>query len=445
MTLSQRDLWPPPIKRETYSSAVSDQLKSEHRSQSSAQAIASAFPQQSQTMLTSSASAHRAMTPISSLVSSMVDNTAYVPARTRSPSAGHEINTRDKQIAKNSATSSALVLPNTADSEHWHPIKRVAKVWIADHNIPSNPARNTASAYEQPIQQNDPVPTSTAGVTALPSDALPSATGFSLDKSQAISASLNASLTPSHQRKTQTLPAPKVDKAKCRTPRSLYPGPSSTMPSLDLLNSGGARKRSRTARSDHPERFLYAGNTFSNLDDRTFLDTAESNPYLSQLTSDASRPVYKTPLEARLALKGTDKPVIAPLDYDQQIQQLMDTIAIFRKKYEKSKMMTRQAGIQIEGNVWDRLSNMVQYPPDFDAYARKGRGDLERYAEEMKAWDQAIGHQVIIKKRIVYKEAIEKLQVKLGNLEAERRLDSHNTQLKRKAAEAADDTKHKDS
>lgn len=206
-----------------------------------------------------------------------------------------------------------------------------------------------------------------------------------------------------------------------------------------------ANRRSRLARSEHPERFQYAGNTFSNLDERAFHETAENNPYLHQLTSDATRPVYKTPLEARRALKEAEKasePVVAPIDYDQLIKELKGTIAEFRKKYEKSKIMTTQAGIQVEDNVWDRLSNIVQYPPDFDAYAQSGQ-ELSKYAEEMKAWDRAIGHQVIIKKRIIYKEAIEKLQVKLDIVQAEKGLDSHNASLKRKAdhdAERDEDT-----
>ena len=208
----------------------------------------------------------------------------------------------------------------------------------------------------------------------------------------------------------------------------------------DLQENAPAKKRSRLARSEDPERFLYAGNTFSNLDERAFHENVEKNPYLFQLTSVAKRPVYKTPLEARRALKEaerTPEPVVAPINYDQLIKELKDTITEFRKKYEKSKVMTTQAGIQVEDNVWDRLSNIVQYPPTFDAYAQTGQ-DLSKYAEEMKAWDRAIGHQVIIKKRIVYKEAIEKLQVKLDIVQAEKGLDSHNTNLKRKADENAE-------
>ena len=92
--------------------------------------------------------------------------------------------------------------------------------------------------------------------------------------------------------------------------------------------------------------------------------------------------------------------------------------------------MTVQAGIQVADNVWDRLANMVQYPPDFDEYARRegpggggsssGSDALADYTASMRAWDRAIGHQVIIKKRIVYKEAIERLQVRLEILRTER-------------------------
>ncbi len=207
------------------------------------------------------------------------------------------------------------------------------------------------------------------------------------------------------------------------------------MTTSDQINNIFAKKRSRLARSEHPERFQYAGNTFSNLNERDFHETAESNPYLHQLTSDATRPVYKTPLEARRALKEAEKPsepVVAPINYDQQIKGLQDTIADFRKKYEKSKIMTTQAGIQVEDNVWDRLSNIVQYPPDFEAFAQTGQ-DVSKYAKEMKAWDRAIGHQVIIKKRIIYKEAIEKLQAKLAAVQTEKGFDAHHTSLKRKA------------
>ena len=154
---------------------------------------------------------------------------------------------------------------------------------------------------------------------------------------------------------------------------------------------------------------------------------------------DASRPVYNSPKEARHALKEAAKPPVAPVNYDKQIKELESTIANFHKKYEKTKAMTAQAGIEVAGNVWDRLSNMVQYPPVFDEYAQNGPDDLGNYTKEMRAWDKAIGHQVIIKKRIVYKEAIEKLQVKLNILQTEKDLDGHNTRLKRKAAEAMDD------
>lgn len=211
------------------------------------------------------------------------------------------------------------------------------------------------------------------------------------------------------------------------------------MPPPNLQDANAAKKRSRLARADHPERFQYAGNTFSNLDDCTFHQSVQQNPYLSELTVDASRPVYNSPKEARHALKEAAKPPVAPVNYDKQIKELESTIANFRRKYEKTKMMTAQAGIQVAGNVWDRLSNIVQYPPVFDEYAQNGPDDLGNYTKEMRAWDKAIGHQVIIKKRIVYKEAIEKLLVKLQILQTEKDLDGHNTRLKRKAAQAMDD------
>ena len=411
-------------------------MKSEPRSPSPSQTIATAAPEDNHFMRTSSTSPATATMPVSSLISAMIDTTEYAPAPIRGPSVPHKTTIKDEQVAKTFATGAAAFNLITTDSEPQHQSLPPDEV-----TVPGSASANTVTnnADDRFVSQNDMETASTAGASALSPGVIPVAKGFLLRDSRATSLPLSTSQPRSDQHLRQIRDNPVTDNAKSNTPNSLYPGPSTTMPPPELQSSSVAKKRTRTGRSENPERFLYAGNTFSNLDDSTFHETAENNPYLSQLTVNASRPVYKTPQEARQALKEVEKPSAAPINYDQQIKELTNTIADFRKKYEKTKVMTVQAGIQVAGNVWDRLANIVQYPPDFDAYAQKGQGELGKYAEEMKAWDRAIGHQVIIKKRIVYREAIEKLQVKLDIVQAEKDLDGHNAQLKRKAAEAIDD------
>lgn len=427
----------PSIKRERCSPTVNYRVKSEPRSQSPLQKIAFTAPENNHLEPVASNSAPTTTMPVNSLISAMIDTTEYPPApKTSTPTLSSTI-TSDEQVAKNFAAGIAAFPLNAAESEQeQHPVQQSDDFTVP---APAFEVTSTNKTKKRYAWLNNPGTASTAEVTALHPDIPPRARSLSRHDSRAISSSPSTSQAQNRQHLAQSPQNPNVDNAKSSTPRSLYPGPSTTIPPSNLQNSSMVKKRSRLARSEHPERFQYAGNTFSNLDDRTFHETAESNPYLSQLTANASRPLYKTPKEARHALKEGEKPPIAPVDYDQQIKELISTITDFRKRYEKTKVMTEQARIQVAGNVWDRLSNIVQYPPDFDEYAQNRPGDLGKYAEGMKAWDRAIGHQVIIKKRIVYKEAIEKLQVKLDIVQTERDLDGHNMQLKRKAAEAIDD------
>ena len=362
----------------------------------------------------------------------MVDTTAYVPAPRKSSLAPSGNTTTDEQLLRKLVADPAAFPFDTAGDGLRDSVQHPDNfVMLASAPV----AEPSSKLKEHSTQPDDSLATSSVEVATLSSDIPPTENSSAQRGPRKPSSSPRISQPRSHRSSPPTSHIPKQSNARPSTARSLYPGPSTTMTPSDQINSISAKKRSRLARSEHPERFLYAGNTFSNLDERAFHETAENNPYLHPLTSGATRPVYKTPLEARLALKEAErpnKPVVAPLDYDKLIKELKDTIAEFRKKYEKSKVMTKQAGIQVEDNVWDRLSNIVQYPPDFDAYAQTGQ-DLSKYAEEMKAWDRAIGHQVIIKKRIIYKEAIEKLQAKLDIVHAEKGLDSHNRSLKRKA------------
>jgi hypothetical protein len=368
----------------------------------------------------------------------MVDTTAYVPALAKSPSVPRDTTKTDEQLLQKLLSQTGAFPLATADTvnrdslQHPDDFSKRATAFVTT---------SMSNSEERHARQDDDAAAAGTAVVAAPSsDRPPTDNGSSRRGSRVPSPSPSTPHPRGYQHSPKISHKPKPSNAKPSTPLSLYPGPSATMTPSDLQNNTSAKKRSRLARSEHPERFLYAGNTFSNLDEVSFHETAEKNPYLFQLTSDATRPVYKTPLEARRALKEAEKspdPVLAPINYDQLIKELTDTIAEFRTRYEKSKAMTAKAGIQVEDNVWDRLSNIVQYPPDFDSYAQKGQ-DLSKYAEEMKAWDRAIGHQVIIKKRIVYKEAIEKLQVKLDIVQAEKGLDAHNTNLKRKAAEVAE-------
>lgn len=387
-------------------------------------------------MLAASNSAPTATMPVSSMISAMIDTTEYPSASLQSPSVPQSIITSDEEVAKQFATGIAS-LPEDAPGSQQEQLAQQPDDFTAPAPAPSTTSKPTPRKRYAWLENKNPA--STANVTALSSDKSPTSSNSPLQNTGAISSSPISPQPAMHQHLPQTVPKPDAEKAKSSTPNSLYPSPSTTMPPPNLQNINAAKKRSRLARSDHPERFQYAGNTFSNLDDCTFHQTVQQNPYLSELTIDASRPVYNSPKEARHALKEAAKPPVTPIDYDQQIKELENTIANFHKKYEKTKMMTAQAGIQVAGNVWDRLSNIVQYPPVFDEYAQNGPEDLGNYAKKMKAWDRAIGHQVIIKKRIVYKEAIEKLQVKLDILQTEKDLDGHNTRLKRKAAEAIDD------
>jgi hypothetical protein len=433
--LSHPDLGAVLIKREISLSAIGDRTESEPRSQSSTPLTVSTAVQHDRSMASPFSSVQSATTPTNSLISAMVDNTEYAPAVARSPSAPERSRTSDEQVLQNLAAGNANFLFITADSERQKSLRQSDDPPSGD--CASSRATTMTGAHAHQARQNEAATASTTEVAAFPSDTIPRGTSLSSHDSRATLSSPSTSHPPSDDRPAQTTQNAKPTNAKPSAPGSLYPGPSATVLSSDQPSTSVTSKRPRTARSDHPERFLYAGNTFSNLDDRSFHETAGNNPYLSQLTADASRPVYKSPLEARQALKDTDKPAAVPVDYDQQIKELMDTIADFRKKYEKSKVMTTQAGIRVAGNVWDRLSNIVQYPPDYDAYTQKEQGDLGKYTADMKAWDRAVGHQVIIKKRIVYKEAIEKIQVKLDIVQAEKDFESHNMQLKRKAEESA--------
>jgi hypothetical protein len=247
----------------------------------------------------------------------------------------------------------------------------------------------------------------------------PASGGFATEKGRPPSPS-SSYLTPEREDSAiDVLPPLDASDDLFVRPDSLYPGPSTTISSSELRSSSPARKRPRTGtRPEDPERFLYAGNTFSNLSDQAFQKAVQSNPYLSQLTPDATRPAYKSPMEARKALKASKKASAqsgTPTEREQQIQQLTQALADFRKKYDKCKLMTKQAKIEVAGKAWDRLANIVQCPPDLDSHAQ----DTSEFVEQMKAWDRAIGHQVIIKKRIVYKEAIEKLQSRLDTLSRE--------------------------
>jgi hypothetical protein len=426
-------------KREIFSAAAKNSVKSEPRSQSPPQTMAPAAPERNYTLRTSPASARTTPKPINPFISGMVDNTQYPSAPNRSPSVPRSTTTSDEQVAKKFATSIAGFPVTAIDTEQRRTSHQLNGFFVPDPAFVTTSARN----IEEPrVRQDDVVEARVAEVTAHSPGTLPKATNSAIHASQAISSSPGTPKPRTDRQPTSNPRVTKLDNAKFTTPHSLYPGPSATKSSLDLNASTIAKKRQCISHSDHPERFQYAGSTFSNLDDVTFHKNAASNPYLSQLTSDASRPVYKTAKEARYALKEAEKPPVppvAPVDYNQQIKELIANITDFRKKYKKSKHMTTQAGIQVAGNVWDRLSNIVQYPPDFDEYAQNEPGDIEKYAKDMKAWDKAIGHQVIIKKRIVYREAIEKLQVKLDILQAEKDMDSHHTKLKRKANDAADD------
>ncbi len=431
----------PSVKRESWSPATNKQVKSESRSPSPPQAIPFTAPEQTLSMLAASNPGPTATMPVSSLISAMIDTTEYPSAAPKSPSVPHSTITSDEQIAKNFATGIASLPVDAPESQQ----EQLAQQ--PDDFTAPDPAPSTTS---QPVHRKryawlkDKEPASTAHITALSSDKPLAASNSPLQNPQVISSSLISLQPGERQRLPHIVPKPDAEKAKSSTPGSLYPSPSTTMPPPNPQDSSAAKKRSRLARSEHPERFQYAGNTFSNLDDCTFHQNVQQNPYLSELTIGASRPVYNSPKEARHALKEAAKPPVTPINYDKQIKELESAIANFHKKYEKTKMMTAQAGIHVAGNIWDRLSNIVQYPPVFDEYAQNGPEDLANYTKEMKAWDKAIGHQVIIKKRIVYKEAIEKLQVKLNILQTEKDLDGHNTRLKRKAAEAIDDDDDED-
>lgn len=434
LVIPQQSLGSDSAERELCFPETQIRVKSEPRSHSPPPTMASTARVRNPSVHRSSGPAGTISKPMSSLISGMIDNTQYASV-IQHPWVPRKTTASDEKVARRVAADIAAFPVSAANNENRQPLKRSDRPPLSDPAsviVPANEANDRQNLHNNLVTTN---PVEAAGGF---SNAQPKAADVMHHDFHPILSSPSTSRTLSYQRSANVSHTPKLDRPKPIVPRSLFPSPSATMSSSDLPNSSVPSKRPRTGRSEHPERFLYSGNTFSNLGERAFHEATETNPYLSPLTADAARPVYKTPMEARNALKEADKPPVAPVDYDQQIKDLTILIADFRKRYEKSKVMTAQAGIQVEGNVWDRLSNIVQYPPDFDSYSQQGQGELGKYGEEMKAWDRAIGHQVIIKKRIVYREAIEKLQVKLEILQAEKDLDTHSTNLKRKAETVAD-------
>lgn len=421
--VSHSDLNTPSVMRETSRPVHSNRVKSESRSQSPGALMASRALEYQATMAKPATPPHAATTPIDSLISAMVDNTEYAPPPAKSPSAPLATNRDDEQFLHKFAASAAALPFNPTEMETQQPLQESEDFSVGDGALVTR--KMSCAEGRRPSLLDE----ATAMIDDTPANA-------SNDQSSARSLCFHdadsLSSSPSHlalQRRQGPAPTSAVSNlanTKASTPHSLYPGPSTTVATSTPQNKFIPRKRPRTSRSEHPERFLYAGNTFSNLDNHTFHKTAQSNPYLSQLTTSATRPVFKSPLEARRALQNLNKPTPTPepepIDYDRQIISLIVTLHDLRKKYAKAKKMTSLAGIRVADNLWDRLANLTQYPPDFDAYVKRDRGELGTYAEDVRAWDRAIGHQAIIRKRIVYKEAIEKLQTRLDIVQAERDL-----------------------
>jgi hypothetical protein len=371
---------------------------------------------------------------ISAKATKMVDNSDYSGANAKSPLAPHKPmlnNMQQSRQVKASASSVPLTSATNRHQQRSNQTKPPTVIKSASH------ARTMSTAAETQSWRDNIVPEGPIVTEVYRQDGWPEDTELS-SRNDLAHSFLHATeaLRTRHSVPEATQSATNAN-ANSSTPRSLYSSPSTTKHASDLLNSDTPRKRSRTARSDHPERFMYSGNTFSNFNNHSFLNTARDNPYLSSILPESSRPVYSGPKEARKALKDANKPLPPPvLDYHEQIKEMTSTLTSFRKKHKKYETMTEQAGIVVEGGLWDRLVNLVQYPPDFQHYARATEGDMARYAEKMSEWDKAMGHQVIIKKRIVYREAVEKLQERLQILRTERALDTNNRVLKRKAAEA---------
>lgn len=419
--LPPQDLISTPTTRECTHETRTDGVISELESQSSAPSTASPAAKHISAPLGEPIRAPAKTNTMNSSIGSMIDSTAYVSERSRGPSASHARTRGDEQsrhevaagTPTRASTSSDRVLQNLNLPSNGHSVVGSALTY-----------EPTVRAVERMAVWNSPITASSDGGMLNPNPQ-PSASYLSVKDSPPASTLRNTLHRSSHQDSAPARQQSKPGTSQSTVPCSLYPGPSITRPNSELHNDSAARKRPRTARSDHPERFLYAGNTFSNLDNQAFHEAAQNNPYLSQLTANASRPVYKTPLEARNALKDAKKkPEVRSVDYDRQIKELTEMLADFRKKYEKCKAMTKKAKIEVAGNLWDRLANIVQCPPDIDNIAKIDKGNMNKYVEEMKAWDKAIEHQVIIRKRIVYKEAIEKLLVKLDHLRAEKDSDS---------------------
>lgn len=205
-------------------------------------------------------------------------------------------------------------------------------------------------------------------------------------------------------------------------PSTLYPGPSTTEPRSDHGVGFSTQRQVQQDQLRKPENFMYAGNTFSNLDEQAFHDIAKKNPYLAQLTVDAVRPVYKSSVQARQAIKeGSSSSrctgdainfscTTAP-DFDETISKLNQAIDLFRGEYENNRRRSIENGIEVGSDLWDRVLKRPSLPPKLSHFMAKGAAmDIDGYLEQMQAWDKSIEQQIFIRRCIVYEKAIAELQ-----------------------------------
>ena len=193
---------------------------------------------------------------------------------------------------------------------------------------------------------------------------------------------------------------------------------------------------------------FHSGNTTANVSRASTSNASEyynmikTNAYTGALLPQTPSPNVQIPInsiEARqLFKKGSlNKPRPDPVP-QPSVSELEAVLKDLRKRYERSKVMTQGAGIDLKDGAWERINAIVNHErPNLKAALKEQNANgLKQYVEKIENWDKAVGQKVILMKRILYKEQIIAVEQKI--LQTRLKNEKEATSLEKKAKPGED-------
>jgi len=147
-----------------------------------------------------------------------------------------------------------------------------------------------------------------------------------------------------------------------------------------------------------------------------YLEKIKSNAYTRSILPQKPSEDIETPLnsyQARTLLKkGRYQKPRGSAASKFTVEDLQPILHHLRERHAELKAKSDAAGIQISEQAWKNTNAIVeeQRPSLKDFLASAEEKDLQRFQEQIVAWDQAVGHKTILMKRLLYKQQVHEVE-----------------------------------